>query len=117
MLASRNIKRKRSHFRLRPSFKHAFPKALINLLAGFSSNVLGGIQLITQGYFSYFSSFKQDLPSPQIVTTKKNMLPTGRLVREIKVRHVYEHERLKTMAEKQKSATIGQVFSFPFNIP
>ena len=101
MLTLRNIKRKRSHLRLRPSFKNAFPKALINLLAEFSSNVLGGMQLITQGYFSYFSSFKQDLPSPQIVTIEKNMLPTGKLVREIKVRHVYEHERLKTMAENR----------------
>ena len=53
------------------------------------------MQLITQGDFSYFSSFKQDLPSPQIVTIEKNMLSTGRLVREVKVRHVYEHERLK----------------------
>ena len=101
MLASKNIKRKRSHFRLRPSFKNAFPKALINLLAEFSSNVLGDMQLITQGDFSYFSSFKQDLPSPQIVTIEKNMLSTGRLVREVKVRHVYEHERLKTMAENR----------------
>ena len=75
MLASRNIKRKRSHFRLRPSFKNAFPKALINLLAEFSSNVLGGMYLITQGYFSYFSSFKQDLPSPQIVTIEKKYAP------------------------------------------
>ena len=101
MLASKNIKRKRSHFRLRPSFKNAFPKALINLLAEFSSNVLGGMQLITQGDFSYFSSFKQDLLSPQIVTIEKNMLPAERLVREIKVRHVYKHERLKTMSENR----------------
>ena len=101
MLALRNIKRKRSHFRLRPSFKNAFPKALINLLAEFSSNVLGGMQLITQGDFSYFSSFKQDLPSPQIVTIEKNMLQAGRLVREIKVRHVYKHERLRTVSENR----------------
>lgn len=59
------------------------------------------MQLITQGDFLYFSSFKQDLPSPQIVTIEKNMLSTGRLVRDVKVRHVYEHERLKTMAENR----------------